>query len=325
MEKKPAGQRALAACKEAVKPSLSTIWFLLRVMLPVSLGVLLLEASGVLFRISALMDPLMGYLGLPGRASLVFLSSVLVNIYSAIAVLETLDLSAREIIILATVCTIAHNFFVELAVLKKTGSPIIRMAFLRIACALLAAWVLHYILPGKAEARPDAPFQEGVPAPIGIDPGILPALLVRWLKEGLFLILRVVPIILGLMILQKLLAEFGLITFLGRLTAPLMRVFGLSANAGYLWIVANLVGLVYGSAILIEELRSERLSLSEAKLFNHHVAISHSQFEDTLLFTALGAPFLWAALPRLIMAIAVVWLELLRRFLFRRSFRVKIM
>jgi spore maturation protein SpmB len=267
----------------------------------------------------------MGYLGLPGRASLVFLSSVLVNIYSAIAVLETLNLSSREIIILATMCTIAHNFFVELAVLKKTGSPLFRMAFVRVVCALLAAWVLHYILPGKAETPPDAPFQEGVPAPIGIDPGILPALLIRWLKEGLFLILRIVPIILGLMILQKLLAEFGLITFLGRLTAPLMRVFGLSANAGYLWIVANLVGLVYGSAILIEELRSERLSLSEAKLFNHHVAVSHSQLEDTLLFTALGAPFLWVALPRLILAVAVVWLELLRRFLFRRSFRVKIM
>ncbi|GHT97957.1 hypothetical protein FACS1894142_3620 [Spirochaetia bacterium] len=324
MEKSP-GQRVLAACKEAVQPALSTIWFLLRLMLPVSLGVLLLETSGILFHVSRLMDPLMGYLGLPGRASLVFLSSVLVNIYSAIAVLEPLNLSIREIIILATMCTIAHNFFVELAVLKKTGSPIIRMAVLRMVCALLAAWALNHLLPGKAAALPESTLPEDVLAPIGIDPRILPALLIRWLKEGLFLILRIVPIILGLMILQKLLAEFGIITLLGKVTAPLMRVFGLSANAGYLWVLANLVGLAYGSAILIEELRSERLSLSEAKLFNHHVALSHSQLEDTLLFTALGAPYLWVALPRLILAIAVVWLELLRRFLFRRSFRVKIM
>ena len=114
--------------------------------------------------------------------------------------------------------------------------------------------------------------------------------------------------------------EFGLIKSLGRLCSPFMRILGLSANAGYVWIVANVVGLLYGSAALLEEVRKGTLSRSEIDLFNCHIAINHSQIEDTFIFVALGVPFLWAALPRFFVALFVVWLERGCRFLFRRIF-----
>jgi hypothetical protein len=89
--------------------------------------------------------------------------------------------------------------------------------------------------------------------------------------------------------------------------------------------VAYLAGIVYGSAILMDQVKSGAVTRSEADLFNHHVGISHAQVEDTLLFVALGVPLLWAVLPRLILAFVVVWAERARRFLFRRSFRVKVL
>jgi spore maturation protein SpmB len=309
------------AALNTVKPAFSTIRFLLCVMIPVSLLVLILDYSGILSYIAWFMDPVMRFLGLPGEAALVFLSSVFINIYSAIAVIDTLSLTGREITILATMCLIAHSFFVECAVMKKTGSSLAKMVLLRVFCALFAGWVLHFIVPESA-GRASPGMGPVSPGAIGFDPAGLPEVLRAWLTDSGALILKIVLIVFALMFVQKLLDEFGIIRFLGKITGPVMEILGLSSNTGYLWLVANLAGLAYGAAILIEQVRSEAVSPSEADLFNHHVGISHSQLEDTLLFAAIGVPLFWAMLPRFVLAIIVVWLERIRRFLVRRSFRV---
>jgi len=103
--------------------------------------------------------------------------------------------------------------------------------------------------------------------------------------------------------------EFGLIKKLGKLSAPFMRFMGLSSNAGYVWIVAIVIGFVYGSAVLLEEARSGNLTSAEMNLLNCHAAINHAQIEDAFIFMALGVPLLLAALPRFIAAVLAVWLE----------------
>jgi spore maturation protein SpmB len=316
--------------RKTLKPALSTIRFLLLLMVPVSFVVLILEQSGLLFYIARFMKPLMGFLGLPGEAALVFISSVLLNIYSALAVLETLTLSGREAAILAVMCLIAHNVFVECLVMKKTGSSLSKMALLRFCAALAAGRVLHFILPDPlGAALPGLAGAASSPAPLslpppGIDLSRFSGLLLPWFFDTGLLVLKIALIIFSVVFIQKLLDEFGIIRFLGKLSSPLMGALGLSANTGYLWIVANVAGLAYGSGILIEEIRSGAVSPSEADLFNHHAAISHSLIEDTLLFAALGVPPFWAVFPRFILAVIVVWLERGRRFLVRRSFRVRI-
>jgi spore maturation protein SpmB len=315
-------ERLGSAAFNTVNPAFSTIFFLLCVMIPVSLAVLILEQSGILYYIAWVMNPLMRLLDLPGEASLVFLSSVFLNIYSAIAVIKTLDLSGREVAILATMCLIAHNFFVECAVMKKTGSSLFKMVVLRLFCAFLAGWVLHFIIP---PAVGTATGGSGVhPHFIGLNWGLLPSVFKNWLLDTGFLVLRIIVIIFSLMFIQKVMDEFGIMKLLARISTPFMGIFGLSANTGYLWIVAYVAGIVYGSAILIEQVKSGAVTRSEADLFNHHVGISHSQVEDTLLFVTIGAPPAWIIFPRIILALIVVWVERARRALVRRSFRVKV-
>jgi hypothetical protein len=83
--------------------------------------------------------------------------------------------------------------------------------------------------------------------------------------------------------------------------------------------------VAYGAGVLIDEVKEGKLSRGEANLVNHHIAINHSQIEDTLLFVSIGVPYLWAALPRFILAVITVWVEKARRAFFRHSFRVKVM
>lgn len=317
----------MAAGRNALKPAFTTARFLLCIMIPVSFAVLLLDYSGVLYYIGTFLGPLMHYLGLPGEAALALISSIFINIYSALAVIGTLNLTGRELTVLAGMCFLAHNFFVECAVMKKTGSSLTKMVFLRFFSALLAGWVLNRILPAEM-GRPVEGELYAAPLTglhtIGLDLGGLPAALKVWFVETLFNILRIFLIILVIMFIQKLLDEFGIMRLLGRVMAPLMNVFGLPEHTGYLWIVVNVVGLAYGSAILIEEVDTGAVSKTDADLFNHYAGLSHSHLEDTVLFVTIGVPLFWAVMPRLVMGILSVWLERLRRYLVMRSYRVRV-
>ncbi|MDR0599781.1 MAG: transporter [Treponema sp.] len=319
--------RVCGCARDNIRPALSTIRFLLLIMLPVSFAVMVLENLGVLFYVSRAMNPVMGFLGLPGEAALAFLSSVLINIYSAIAVIETLSLSGKQLVILATMCLIAHNFFVEIIVMRKTGSHFRKILLLRLFNAFLAGWILHFIVPEGAAPAVTGTLASGgleMSPVIALNMGRLFSNLVPWLRDSFFLVLQIFVIVFAVMFLQRFLDEFGLMKKLGRAAAPVIGFFGLPANTAYVWIVANTVGVAYGAGVLMEEVKDGDLSRNDADLFNHHAAISHSQIEDTLLFVSLGVPYVWAALPRFILAIIAVWVERARKAIFRSSFRVKV-
>jgi len=290
-------------------------------MVPISLAVALLNESGVLHIVSARIDPAMAFIGLPGESSLVFLSAIFLSNYSAIAVIGTLSLTPREITILAVMCLIAHNLIVECAIMKKTGSSVMKMATLRIFVALVAAYLLNSILPGKTESTATATIAN-LNGAIGFPVTRLPKILTEWALGSGILVVQIVVLVSILMLAQKLLEEFGLIAAIGKFMRPIMLVFGLPVSTSFLWIVSNVIGLAYGSAIMIERADSGKIPLLDADLFNHHAGISHSLLEDTVLFFAIGVPLFWLLVPRTILAIAVVWLERLRRILFRNSFRV---
>ncbi|MDY0349610.1 MAG: nucleoside recognition domain-containing protein, partial [Tenuifilaceae bacterium] len=114
--------RLKGAAKLALKPAVKTAIWLLKITIPLSLLVTLLGYIGVVSYIANLLNPAFGLMGLPGEASLVFITSIFLNIYSVIVVMAQLPLTVREITILAVMCLIAHNLFVETAVQAKTGS-----------------------------------------------------------------------------------------------------------------------------------------------------------------------------------------------------------
>ncbi len=98
-----------------------------------------------------------------------------------------------------------------------------------------------------------------------------------------------------------------------------MKVLGLPESVTFLWIVAYTLGLAYGSAIMLEESENGRLSREDADLLNHHIAISHSLLEDTLLFVAIGVPAAWIIFPRIFLSMAEVWILKIRRLFMIRE------
>ncbi len=284
--------------RRAIGPALKTALWLLGIMIPVSFLVTLLQHWGVLDMIAQTLEPVCRLFGLRGEAALVLVTSALMNLYSGIAVIQSIPFTSREICIMALMGLLAHNLIVETAVQMKTGSSGLRMVCLRIGGAAVGGLFLHWVLPADdtivmhGMGSSHLPFME---------------VMQNWLVGTLWLTFKLICIVVSLNILQRILEEFGVMDILARWVSPLLRPMGLPSNTAFLWIVANVVGLAYGSAVLIEHRKAGKISAGDADLLNHHIALSHSLLEDTSLFLAIGVGLGWITLPRIVLAIIAVW------------------
>lgn len=307
------GNKIRECIKKVLPVALRTsVWFL-KIMLPVSFCVMLLSYFNILPYLSSFAAPVFTLLGLPGDAALVFVTSIFTNIYTVIALMSNMDFSVREGVILAMMCLISHNYLVETLVQKKTGSSAVAMVVLRFTCSFIAAFILNLLLPDMGSR-------------LAYQPAIalgLTETLQNWLQNSLILSLKVVVIISVLMVVQRLLEEFGILKWLSSLLGPVMDVFGLPRPVAFLWLVGNTLGLAYGSAVLMDYAKQGRLTEKEADLLNFHLAISHSQLEDPLLFAVLGLPVLWLIIPRIVLAMIVVWMRRLWEVVNRKKVPVR--
>jgi len=284
----------------AFPQGMKTALWLLKLTIPVSFGVFLLDFFGILNVIAQWMTPLFKMIGLSGQASVVLITSIFTNIYSVIAVMSTLDIGYREGTILAVMCLISHALIVETAIQKKTGSSPLRMVLTRLSASFVAAWILNLMLPQVSSS--------GAENTILMVGEFLPALS-NWANSMFITTLKIVVLVNLLLILQKILNEFDLIKWILKPFAPLLKVMGLPVNTGFLWMVAYTLGLSYGGAIMISQSEEGKLNKEDADLLNHHIAISHSQLEDTLLFVAVGYSFGILFFTRMLLSIVYVWLR----------------
>ena len=208
-------------------------------------------------------------------------------------------MTVREATILTLMCLIAHNLLVECAVTKKTGSSFLGIFILRICMAFVVAFALNLVLPPNEASFVLSTQVEGYTN--------LQQLFLEWFYSSIQLTLVLVTIVTLLMILQRVLNEFKLIDKLIKPLAPLMRIFGLPEHASLLWVVGNVVGLAYGGALMVDMIDEGQVTRKEADMVNHHLAISHSLLEDTILFVALGINIWAIIIPRLLFAMLVVW------------------
>ncbi len=303
------------ALASGAKKALSTILFLIKIMVPTSLVVALLGWSGILQVIAGYLSPLMRLVGLPGQAALVCLSSALLNIYSAIAVMGSLSLSLRDATILALMCLTAHNMIVETTVMKSAGSSALKMVFLRLGASIVFGFILNLILP---QSMAETVFSAGM----GVEQKAFWTMMGGWGLSTLKLVIKVTLYVVVIMLTQSVFQEFKIIDFLSKLLSPFMKIFGLPAEASFMWIIINIVGYSYGAGIIKAEYEAGKMKKQDGDLFNHHAAICHSLMEDTILYAALGVGVFWLTVPRLLMAAAVVWIERFRRSHFKKSFRV---
>ncbi len=305
-----------AAAREGLIVGISMAARLSLILVPAGFLVFLLEIFGALEPLAALLDPVMALAGLPGEAALVFATGALVTIYPAIGIMASLTFSPAETTVIALMILICHNLFVETAVQARIGSNPVRIVLVRVLTALLAGVIVGRLLGLNADIRsPDTTAAPGFP---GWETTV--SAFVSWAGGTGRTVLTIVVLVTLLMVGQRLLRRSGVLPRIARFCEPVVRVFGLPRQTAFLWLVGNTLGLTYGAAVILEERDHGDLTADEADLLNHHLAVSHSLLEDTLLFVAIGASVTALIIPRLLAAMIVVWV---RRLAQNRVSRVR--
>lgn len=292
--------------KRIIAPSLkksaqTSIW-LLKLILPISLAFRLLDYSGLLVYIADFLNPIFIHLGLPGSTAIIFITSIFLPLYAPLAIITSMTITLRELTILALMCQIAHNLPVESAIQAKTGTSFWAMFSVRIFMSILIGFILNLILP----------LEMGMPSFLQTSVESMNSLLdvfMAWGITSLRITILIVVIITILMVTYRVLEEYNLINRLSNSIEPILKFFGLPTSTAFLWLIGYIVGLAYGGALMIDQMKEGKVTKAEGSLLNYHLAISHSVLEDNLLFVALGVSIWWILATRLIAAWFVVWLR----------------
>lgn len=297
----PWRKKAAGALAGGLRKGGSAYLWLLKIWLPISLATALLEWSGWLAALDFLLQPAMGILRLPAAAALPILIGLTAGVYGCLAAMAVLPLTAEHMTIVSVFVLIAHNLPQEGVIQARSGISFWKATAVRLAAAGVTSWLVAGWLD-------PAPLDGGAgPAALYEKASVL-LFLAQWGLQTLLLCLKVLAILLGIMVLIEVMKAFAWIGYLVAVFGPILTLLGLDRRATVLWLTGALFGLAYGGALIMKQSRELDLSAREVEKLQLSIGINHSMIEDPLLFLPFVVSPLYAWLPRLAAAMAVVYL-----------------
>ncbi len=287
--------------KSGVQKGWSGFVWMLKILVPISFLCVLLEYSGILYRLNAVLEPVMGLLSLPPMAALPLVIGMATGIYGGIAAMVMLPFSVEQMTLIAIFLLISHNLIQEGIIQAKSGMHILKATLIRLTASIITVLAVAVFI-GSGTAAANA---------VQIDtPTILPlaTVLKNWAIATAYLSLQIFVIIITLMIVLAIMKTFHLIGYLIRALNPFLKTLGLNQRVGTLWITAAAFGIAYGAAVILEEAKEGNLTKDELEKLHMSIGINHSMIEDPALFLVLGISAFWLWVPRLITAILAVHL-----------------
>jgi hypothetical protein len=275
----------------------SFVW-ICKIIVPISFVAALLQWSGWLNEIDFLLHPLMSVINLPAAAALPIIVAMTVSFYAGIAIMVVLPFTIEQITLIALFIMIAHMLIAEGIVQHKSGLNIIKATLVRIGAAVLSVFVVSQFFADTSQSI-------SLPASLAVQLPFVEALK-AWALDTLRLCGRVFVIIMLVMMALHASESLGWIKYLVKVFRPLMKVLGLSDRAATMWVTAAGFGLLYGSAVIMEEAKKGELAKEELEHLQISIGINHSVVEETILFLVLGANPLWLFIPRFVAAMVAV-------------------
>ncbi|NVO04090.1 MAG: hypothetical protein HXX09_15445 [Bacteroidetes bacterium] len=278
---------------------------MLKIMVPVSIIVKLLQISGGIEIIGSALAPIMKLVGLPGEMGLVWATGMITNLFGGVIAFINLSgnhpLTVAQITILATMMLVAHTFPIELQIARKSGLKLITMLFIRFGFAFLFGLILHtfysqFNLLGET-------------AIIKLKPDLIQDLtILGWIKNELKNYLIIFLFIFSLMFLIKLLKVLGIIKLITKLISPLLRFLGISESVTTITIVGLTLGIVYGGVLIINESKSNEIKRRDIFYSMTLMGLCHSVIEDSILMISIGGHYSGIIIGRIILSLIITFI-----------------
>lgn len=282
---------------------------LIKVMLPVMIVVRIADEFGAVALASDLLSPVMGLIGLPPEAGLIWATCALVSMYGAVGAFiglsAHLDMNAAQLSALCAMMLFAHGLPVEQAIVKRAGASLIATTVLRLGAAVSYAALITWISNTTGWLSKPVDFSwmaggETVVAATGL------AGWIDWSMQTVKSLVVSFAVIVGLLIILDVLDKTGITNRITNGIMPILRVSGLSREVAPVTTIGVLLGLTYGGALIIDEARKKNFPPRTLFLSLSWLSLSHSLIEDTAIMLALGADIWVVLVGRVILTLLII-------------------
>lgn len=286
--------------KKGARSGLQTTWSLGKVIFPVTLIVVLLQHTPVLPWLINSVAPVMNLLGLQGDAAIPLVLGNLLNLYAGIGAILSLELTVKEVFIIAVMLSFSHNLLIETSVALKSGVKLWVVLVVRLGLALVAAILINQIWQGGSEIA-----QYGLVTLNETNPEGWLAIFIEGLRKATFGVLQLAIIVIPLMIVIQFLKDLKWLDVITKWLRPLTKLLGMKENTALTLAVGLTLGLAMGAGVMIQAIKEDGVSKKDATLAFIFLIACHAVVEDTLIFVPLGIPILPLFLIRLGTAIVL--------------------
>ena len=279
--------------------------YVAKLTIPAMILTRLLLVFDLIPHVATFFEPVMALVGLPAETALIWVGSILGNLYVAISIYISLipimePLSVAQISILAVMCLVGHALIIEGQVCRAAGISAWRVTLYRIVSAIILGLIIHHgaCLIGWG-AEPAVMLSA-----LELSGDTVPPWL-EWAWSSAQQLLGVLVLVEVLMLMMDLIKYLNLTRLIAKVLGPPLRFAGVGDSALMVTVIGCVVGLAYGSSLIIAESRSGNISNKDIYNAVMFMAIFHGILEDTVLMWALGAD-LWCIIGvRLIFALGL--------------------
>ncbi|MCJ8007685.1 nucleoside recognition domain-containing protein [Lederbergia wuyishanensis] len=292
-----------SSIKQGGLVGVKTTWTLGKVIFPVTLIVVILQHTPILPWVIDLIEPLMGILGLSGDAAIPLVLGNFLNLYAGIAGILSLDLTVKEVFIVAVMMSFSHNLIIESAVASKVGVKLWIMIAVRLGLAIFSAIFINLVWSGGQEIAQYGMMHVQEEQVTGIW-----SIAMLALSKAFFGVLQLAMIVIPLMVGIQLLKDYKWLSVFSRLMAPFTKLLGMKENTSTTMAAGLVFGLAYGAGVMIQAVKEDGVSKKDATLAFIFLVGCHAVVEDTLIFLPLGIPVLPLLLIRIVTAVILTFI-----------------
>ncbi|MBI5374984.1 MAG: hypothetical protein HZA77_06085 [Candidatus Schekmanbacteria bacterium] len=276
---------------------------LFKVIIVVSIAVKILKELGAIDYLAQALNPFMNIVGLPGSMGLVWATAMSTNLYAGMTVyasfVHDVQLTTAQITVLTSMMLIAHSLPIELSFARTAGVRLRFTTAMRIFGALFYGWSLNLIfqLTNTLQHR----------AVLSWFPKMQDETILSWALSEVKRLGLIFIIILSLNIILKLFEITGITDIIVKLLRPFLNVLKIPESASSIIIVGMLLGMVYGSGLIIIEAKKEILNAKDIFSVIVLLSLCHGIIEDTILMMLLGGHISGVLIGRIILSLGFVF------------------
>lgn len=275
----------MSTIKNGLLAGLKTTWTLSKIIFPITLLLVILQFTPVLPWIIDLVSPVMGIFGLRGDAAIPLVLGNALNLYAGIAGILSLELTVKEVFILAVMLSFSHNIFIETGVALKVGVKLWVVLLVRFGLAAISAIVINLVWSGGSDIA-----QYGMAPKVASVPEGWMEIVLLGLQKASFGILQLAMVVIPLMIVIQYLKDKQYLQKFSQKLAPFTKVLGIEPNASMTLVSGLVIGLAFGAGVMIQAVQEDGVSKKDATLVFIFLVACHAVVEDTLIFIPLGIP-----------------------------------